>query len=230
MLLPRPRNSYSLSAISPVLSMTMARTSTTTRLGSGSIAEAETPTQTRYNFATMTPELHLPEPLYDALKPLFDALPPDRAMDRLVVDNGRAATPDQVALVERIVQLPAIQDRPALAAGLWLYVDELDRSHSLSQSIDTPTGSFWHAIMHRREGDFSNSHYWYRRVGKHPAMNRISISGGSAGSGTTVGGYDPHAFVDRVERCVRNNPAKCAELVTMQRREWFALFEWCAEQ
>lgn len=178
----------------------------------------------------MTSELHLPEPFTDALRPLFEALPPGRAMDRLVVDDGHAAAPEHVALVEQITRLPVIHDRPDLAAALWLYVDELDRSHTLSQGIDTPTGSFWHAIMHRREGDFSNSKYWYRRVGKHPAMNRISISGGSAGSGTTVGGYDPHAFVDRVERCVQRDPTKCAELVTMQRREWFALFEWCAGQ
>src|SRR5687768_10504407 len=52
----------------------------------------------------------------------------------------------------------------ACLAGLWLYHDFLDESHTLSQCIDTPSGSYWHAIMHRREGDFANSKYWFRRV------------------------------------------------------------------
>src|SRR4051812_40242009 len=54
-----------------------------------------------------------------------------------------------------------MDEAKGLLAGLWLYFDWLDESHRVSQSIDTPTGSFWHAIMHRREGDFSNSKYWY---------------------------------------------------------------------
>src|SRR6476661_1793936 len=42
-------------------------------------------------------------------------------------------------------------------AGMWLLHDYLDESHNISQRIDTPEGSYWHAIMHRREGDFSNA-------------------------------------------------------------------------
>src|SRR5688572_12812848 len=42
-------------------------------------------------------------------------------------------------------------------SAVWLLHNELDESHSLSQQIDTPSGSFWHGIMHRREGDFSRS-------------------------------------------------------------------------
>ena len=47
-------------------------------------------------------------------------------------------------------------------AGVWLLHDYLDESHTISQRIDTPSGSFWHGIMHRREGDFSNAKYWFR--------------------------------------------------------------------
>lgn len=56
-----------------------------------------------------------------------------------------------------------------ILAGLWLLEGDLDASHELSQKWETPTGSYWHAIMHRREGDFGNSKYWYRRIRKHPA-------------------------------------------------------------
>ena len=56
----------------------------------------------------------------------------------------------------------------AAISGLWLLHGYLDQSHTLSQEIHTPTGSYWHGIMHRREPDFPNAKYWFRRVGTHP--------------------------------------------------------------
>ena len=168
---------------------------------------------------------NLREPLDQAIRPLFQVLPPERAMGHLVGEGERN---EAVELVEKILRDPALEGRHDLGAGLWLYVDQLDRSHRLSQQDESPTGSFWHAIMHRREGDFSNSKYWYRRAGHHPAMSRIDVGGGSAAAGTSIGSYEPFTFVDRVERC-HDKQAKCEELVSVQRREWAALFEWCAE-
>jgi len=168
---------------------------------------------------------NLAEPLEHVLRPLFQALPINRAMPDLVVPKGVEPPADHVRLVEQLLADPAMKDKPVIAAGLWLYVDQLDRS----QKVQSPAGSFWHAIMHRREGDFSNSHHWYRRAGRHPAMSRIDVGGGSAASGTTIGGYDPHDFVDRVERAHKRGQNRQAELVATQRREWMQLFEWCAE-
>lgn len=47
----------------------------------------------------------------------------------------------------------------ACRAGLWLYHNFLDESHRISQELHTPTGSYWHALMHRREPDFDNTKY-----------------------------------------------------------------------
>lgn len=176
----------------------------------------------------MNPTLHVSEPVNHLLRPLFEALPLNQAMPTLVGEGNH----EHVDLVEQIITDPDIASRPEIVAGLWLYVDELNRSHRVSQNIATPTGSYWHGIMHRREGDFSNSHYWFRKVGKHPAMKHIDISGGSAGAGTDVGRYDPHAFIDAVEQAVKEDDAdqKHPELVAMQRHEWVRLFEWCCEK
>lgn len=101
--------------------------------------------------------------------------------------------------------------RTALLAGLWLLQDELDRSHSHSQQIegaDGHYGDYWHAIMHRREPDYGNSQYWFRRVGRHPVQARLAeeLAAGrfdpvpEAWRGRLArGGWDSLAFVDLCE-------------------------------
>lgn len=185
----------------------------------------------------------LPEALETDLRPLFDALPLSKAMTQLVIASpvhaaasspeassttpDDSASPDLIALVENILKQPLFANRSDLAAGLWLYVDELDRSHQYSQDIDMPRGSFWHGIMHRREGDFSNSHYWLRKVGHHPAMDKIDISGGPCGAGGDVGSYEPHRFIDQVAEAYSSNQSP-ANLIALQQAEWASLFEYCA--
>lgn len=56
----------------------------------------------------------------------------------------------------------------AIKSGLLLWNDALDESHEISQTLANETGSYWHGLMHRREPDYSNSKYWFGRVGDHP--------------------------------------------------------------
>jgi len=158
----------------------------------------------------MTPSLDIPADYLAVLQPLFDALPLSKAMTQLVVSRGGPTD-----VVKIIVDHPLISAKPALIAGLWLYVDQLDASHIISQDLENPTGSFWHGIMHRREGDFSNSHYWFRKVGNHPAMK-------------LMGDYNPHTLIDDVEKATKAAQSPQA-LIAMQQREWAGLFEWCAK-
>ena len=44
-----------------------------------------------------------------------------------------------------------------ILAALWLLEGDLDQSHRFSQRWETLNGSYWHAIMHRREGDRKNA-------------------------------------------------------------------------
>jgi len=128
----------------------------------------------------------------------------------------------------------------ALLAGLWLYFDWLDESHRISQSIDTPTGSFWHAIMHRREGDFSNSKYWYARCASHPSMQTLAVQAPRLINTMPADksllrliatGWNPNAFVDLVEQ-VHKSPddPRHAAAVALQRLEWQVLFDECARR
>jgi hypothetical protein len=64
----------------------------------------------------------------------------------------------------------------ACLAGLWLYRDFLDEAHRISQALHSREGSYWHGIMHRREGDFANAKYWFRRAGPHPIHEALNLS------------------------------------------------------
>ena len=154
--------------------------------------------------------MNLPNSVACAITPLLETLPPEEAMFRLVVTDP--APSSLVGVVETILRVDAVRDRPVLHAALWLYIDELDRSHKVSQGVEDATGSFWHGIMHRREGDFSNSHFWFDKVGEHPAILQ-------------VGGYDPHKMIDEVETLHADKPQ---HLIDLQRREWQTLFAWSA--
>jgi hypothetical protein len=111
-------------------------------------------------------------------------------------------------------------DAEALIAGLWLWHDFLDESHAISQGLHTPTGSYWHAIMHRREGDFSNAKYWYARCRSHPVLAEIASRAG--------GRFEPNAFVDLVARVYEApDDPQHARAVELQRIEWEALFGHC---
>lgn len=125
----------------------------------------------------------------------------------------------------------------ACCAGLRLYHNYLDESHTISQSIDTPTGSFWHGIMHRREGDYSNSKYWFRRVGGHPVFAPLCRAASllaseeqlDAGAAFLVAqsAWDPFAWVDLCAAAVGGAPAQEALCRSIQQREWELLFDWC---
>jgi hypothetical protein len=123
----------------------------------------------------------------------------------------------------------------ACLAGLWLYHDFLDQSHRISQSLHGREGSYWHGIMHRREGDFANAKYWFRRTGPHPiheALNRSARSlardmGANAALLSLSTTWDPAAFVDLcAAACAGQNGAGdlCRKI---QEREWQLLFDYC---
>lgn len=102
-------------------------------------------------------------------------------------------------------------------SGIWLLHNFLDPSHEISQEIQTREGSFWHAIMHRLEGDFWNSKYWYRKVGNHPVF-------GSLAEGDD---WDPEDFVDRCESAQGSSGPMAVAIQRASVAEWKALFEFC---
>lgn len=121
-------------------------------------------------------------------------------------------------------------------SAVWLYHNYLDESHEISQSIDTPTGALLHGIMHRREPDYGNAKYWFRRVGSHPIFGELAEAAAllaerrpdrDAGLPAMNDGWDPFAFVDLVEACEQGDNAADDLCQQIQMREWWLLFDHC---
>lgn len=70
------------------------------------------------------------------------------------------------------------------AGALWVH-GFLNESHEIAQQDHSAEGSYWHALMHRSEGDFGNSMYWFAKVGDHaifPALrSAVETIGNSSG-------------------------------------------------
>jgi hypothetical protein len=130
----------------------------------------------------------------------------------------------------------------AMESGLHQFHGDLDQSHQLAQSIEGQgkhNGDYWHAIMHRREPDFGNSQYWFRRVGRHPvfvplAQEAAAVARQSSNSDLAEwlprvipnGAWNPLAFVDCVAAAA-TRPADDAFRVAVeeiQYREMLLLF------
>lgn len=168
----------------------------------------------------------------DRLMPLDDGTPDPRDKERL------AAMTPQGAFAH--LRNPKLSAAPAVFAGLWLYFDYLDESHAISQNIDNATGSFWHGIMHRREGDFGNSGYWFRRVGQHAIFADLVIKAAAitkefpatpGGESLIRGGeWDPFRFIDLCQKAVGEGGDLAVLCQRIQLAEWRLLFDYSYRQ
>jgi hypothetical protein len=125
----------------------------------------------------------------------------------------------------------------ACRAALWLRFDFMDESHEISQEIHTPTGSFWHAILHRREPDWSNAKYWFQRVGQHAIADDLARAASVVAREAALdaksqwliagGQWDPLRFVDLCQDA-HHAGGTLAELCRrVQMVEWRLLFDDC---
>ena len=145
--------------------------------------------------------------------------------------------PDRISRLDDSELLGAEAVEPAMAScirsGLLLRGDFQEESHNISQSISSPEGSYWHAIMHRLEPDYSNSKYWFNRVGPHPLFEQLATLAPSVANEEVLGeicspSWDPYRFTDACEAAVRGRLGEYRQdLERLQELEFDLLFAYC---
>jgi hypothetical protein len=120
----------------------------------------------------------------------------------------------------------------ALVRGGLLYaLDDLDGCHRFFQDVHSDLGSYWHGMMHRREADFDNARFWFRRAGALPVFDRLhgeiaAISHDMAKQIT----WDPYLFTGMCEQARHGADDERGELPQLQRAEFEVLFDYSWRQ
>ena len=110
-------------------------------------------------------------------------------------------------------------------AGMFFLNGDWDLAHRAAQGLDSANGAYWHALVHRQEGDYSNSKYWMRRVSDSPVFPLLVEVAGREGEEAGVaprGRWDPVRFTDFY---ADPSHPPCTRRVEQRERE--ALLELC---
>lgn len=138
----------------------------------------------------------------DVFIELFDpANPPDLGPGPR---KGRVSVAEVDAGLKRAfpVSSPGTDGRESIRALALLWHDHHDAAHALVQDASGGVGAYIHGMLHRREPDFWNAKYWFRRVPNLPFLGALAdgvklINGALASSANGV--FDASRFVDAVE-------------------------------
>ena len=155
---------------------------------------------------------------------LLSRLRPGDSSDPAAIIRIRESAEDEIAGGN------AIRDAGMFAlvrAGLFYLYDGLDAAHRIVQDVSTDTGAYWHGMVHRREADFDNARYWFRRAGVLPFFGDLHRAAGARSSIVAAQpDWDPYLFTGLCEQERFGANENLAELIQLQRAEFEVLFDY----
>jgi hypothetical protein len=129
---------------------------------------------------------------------------------------------------------PSARSPQGVLAGLLLYLNCWDEAHDIAQNLETPEGSYWHALVHRMEPDAWNSQYWFRRVGRHPIFQDLRNRAASILAEHPEANFhlpevwDSAIFGKFCDRAIERSGSADESLATkIHNVEWQLLIDWC---
>ena len=141
-----------------------------------------------------------------------------------LADLGPGSRPGVLPPAKLNEALDNLLNRPVASAGsrellralVLLWHDALEPAHVIAQNLENADGSFVHGIVHRREPDFMNAAYWFRRAGRHGSFPGIARrvgglletrnAGSLAGKLIPEGSWNPFVFINLCEEAPRRAP------------------------
>jgi len=116
---------------------------------------------------------------------------------------------------------------PLLRGGLLYACDAIDESHGIVQKVDGDESAYWHGMLHRREGDFDNARYWFRRAGTLPVFNDLHHAACSVSPIVAAqSNWDPYLFTGLCEQNKFGETETTSELAKLQRIEFEKIFDY----
>ncbi|HET6409979.1 MAG TPA: hypothetical protein VFG14_18965, partial [Chthoniobacteraceae bacterium] len=109
--------------------------------------------------------------------------------------------------------------------------DDMDGCHQFFQDNSTDLGSYWHGMMHRREGDFDNARYWFRRSGVLPFFNELhGVAAKFSPDMAKQSSWDPYLFTGKCEQAKFGADDETDELPRLQKAEFDVVFDYTWRQ
>jgi hypothetical protein len=117
---------------------------------------------------------------------------------------------------------------PFVRGALLYGADELDAAHRIFQDEPSSLGSYWHGMMHRREGDFDNARYWFRRAGRLGIFGAMQDAArGASPDMAKQSTWDAYLLTGQCEQVKHGARELTAECVALQLAEFKVLFDDC---
>ena len=160
----------------------------------------------------------------DLLRILLPTDPLDRDLVRTLQKSG-----DVVLAGEKV--LADSKMFALVRGGLFYALDALPEAHAIFQEASDDVGSYWHGMLHRREGDFDNARYWFRRAGVLPFFSETHRAA-CAHSDTMArqSNWDPYLFTGQCEQVRFGADEVAGEMAALQRVEFDSIFDYCWRQ
>src|SRR4029453_3450433 len=120
---------------------------------------------------------------------------------------------------------------PVVRGGLLYALDDLAGCHQFFQETASALVSYWHGMMHRREVDFDNARYWFRRAGALPFFDTLPPRAAAISADMAKQlSWDPYLFTGECEQRRFGADSDESELVRLQQAEFEVVFDYSWRQ
>jgi len=159
---------------------------------------------------------------------LLEKLLPTDPLDRDLLRKIQAAS-DAALSGGRTIGKP--QTFALVRGGLLYAVDAIHEAHNLFQDSPGDLGAYWHGMMHRREGDFDNARYWFRRAGALPFFGSLHRAASEHSAlMARQSNWDPYVFTGECEQARFGETESRKQLAALQRVEFDSIFDYSWRQ